>query len=90
MRRIRAPAAIALPPKISRMVVSAQRRSVTTSGLTDASLIVPGLVGSTSARPVGGATVVAGGVADGVAGVVGVVVAGVAGGGTAARSVAVT
>lgn len=49
--RIRA-VATAPAPKISTITVSAQRRSVTTSGLTDAARNVPGLVGNTCARPV--------------------------------------
>jgi hypothetical protein len=85
-------------PKMSTITVRAQRRSVTTSGLTDATLRVPGLVGSTCPRPAGdtGGGVV-GVVVPGVVvgAVVGVVVSGVVGavvvgtGGRAARSGAV-
>jgi hypothetical protein len=78
LRRIRAVAS-APPPKISTIAVNAQRRSVTTSGLTDASLSVFALVGRT-ARPGVVGFVLGGGVVVG-----GVVVAGSTGD-TAARS----
>ncbi len=88
MTRLRIRAVATAPaPKISTIVVSAQRRSVTTSGLTDATRNVPGLVGNTAARPLSvvvGGLVVEGGVVVGVT--VGVVGGVNTGGATAARS----
>jgi hypothetical protein len=67
------------------MAVRAQRRSVTTSGLTEATFRVPGLVGRTWARPAGDAGGDEGGVVPGVVlGVVGTVVVGI--GARAARN----